>query len=229
MMEIPLHVAEYSNDAYAVPISSGALWSHGFDRRIYSDVPSVLEASRQATIIISMVNDSKMLTERWGDRPFPVSLQLRPSDCRTVGGITNCSQACSDPAAIFTPMNLRACLQIAAAALLVQNKSCSMDISDTITARTIELLRVPNMTIFNATGFIETVTTCFSASCKGTCSDVFLDLRSRVINSTNIFAAFAELSHAFSVYCSYAELELSSDIAGPGVSARKRHNTWLRY
>lgn len=60
----------------------------------------------------------------------PVSVALDRSVCETDGAPRNCTEACSDPAYFFRPLNFRSCLLLTAMAALVQRGSYTVDTED---------------------------------------------------------------------------------------------------
>jgi len=146
-------------------------------------------------------------------------LDFRPGDCTTATGLRNCTEVCSDPSALLTPRNLPACVLLASAALLVQNKTYTIDPSDTTTLRTIDAWSVPDLTRYNATGVLANVTKCVSQSCVGSalgeCEDNVLALQGVRIIANNL----VEISARLGRYCRGSNPLINPDIAGPGVSS----------
>ncbi|KAK0710854.1 hypothetical protein B0H67DRAFT_646280 [Lasiosphaeris hirsuta] len=146
-----------------------------------------------------------------------LSLSFAPSDCMTTSGTKNCTEACLRPRSLFQLENFKTCVLIASAALLVQNKTYSVDTFDAATVETIESFLVPNLTNFNAVGVLTNVTSCITQSCTssnlGDCATSVRDINKLHILASNLVAVATRLSS----YCAMAKKEINSDIAGPGL------------
>ncbi|KAK3384705.1 hypothetical protein B0T24DRAFT_609339 [Lasiosphaeria ovina] len=144
-------------------------------------------------------------------------LGFGPGDCKTLSSSPNCTEACSDPSFLFTPTNLRACAALAGAALLVQNGTYSVDWSDAQTAEAIGFWHVPDLSTFDATDVFTRVAQCIPQSCTvarlGECAENVQDLGSVEIKADNLALISSRLGH----YCDGVDLEINTDIAGPGV------------
>lgn len=144
-------------------------------------------------------------------------LGFSPGDCTTVSGSRNCTEACSDPSSFFTPTNLRVCTTLASAALLVQNGTYSIDRSDAQTVKAIDSWQIPELSTYNATGVLASLVQCIPESCTvaklGECTEDVQSLAGIEIRADNLGAITSKLEH----YCDKTNLEINSDIAGPGV------------
>jgi len=144
-------------------------------------------------------------------------LGFGPGDCETLLGSRNCTEACSDPSSLFTPTNLRACTALAGAALLVQNETYSVDRSDAQTVEAIDSWQVPDLSTFNATDVFTHMGRCIPQSCTvmrlGVCAESVQDLGSVEIKADSLALISSRLGH----YCDGVDLEINTDIAGPGV------------
>jgi hypothetical protein len=153
-------------------------------------------------------------------------LGFEPSDCVTVSGTRNCTEACSNPSALFTPINLRACTALASAALLVQNDTYSVDRSDARTADAIDSWQIPDLSTYNATGIFASVAECIAQSCAvsrpGKCADDVRNLGAVEIKVDDLQTFSSQLQH----FCAGTDPRINVDIAGPGVGfAPRRHST----
>jgi hypothetical protein len=144
-------------------------------------------------------------------------LKLLDINCQTQFDARNCEQACADATVLFSPKQLRICILLASAALLVQNKTCSVA-SDPTTKLTMDQWHIPQLTTYNATPVLAQVTQCISDSCGnsvlGDCSDQARSLGSVKITANNLKIIYSGLVG----YCNGFKYDISSDIAGPGVS-----------
>jgi hypothetical protein len=140
-----------------------------------------------------------------------------PSDCETASRLRNCTEACSDPSSLFRLTNLRACTTLAGAALLVQNGTFEVDRSDSQTVDAIDFWQVPDLSTYNASVVFRHVAQCIPQSCAvgrlGGCAEDVQNLGVIEINAGNL----AVISSRLKQYCDGVELEINSDIAGPGV------------
>jgi hypothetical protein len=145
-----------------------------------------------------------------------------PNDCETESGARNCTEACTDPSSLFTPTNLRACTTLAGAALLVQNNTYSVDQSDEQTVEAIDFWQLPDLSTYNATDVFARVAQCIPQSCAvaalGKCGQDVRDLGSVEIRADNLALIASRLEH----YCDGVNLEINTDIAGPGVGSSRR-------
>jgi hypothetical protein len=149
----------------------------------------------------------------------PLRLTFGPGDCMTAFQSRNCTEACSNPSTLFAPANLRACTALAGAALLVQNETYSVNPSDTQTAEVMNAWRVPELSAYNATAVLGRVAECISESCTVVsklkeCPDDLRTLASVEVKADNLGALSSRLAR----YCDRMNVEVSADIAGPGVS-----------
>jgi len=155
-------------------------------------------------------------------------LGFGPGDCETLLGSRNCTEACSDPSSLFTPTNLRACTALAGAALLVQNETYSVDRSDAQTVEAIDSWQVPDLSTFNATDVFAHVGRCIPQSCTvmrlGVCAESVQDLGSVEIKADSLALISSRLGH----YCDGVDLEINTDIAGPGVGFFIASARWHR-
>lgn len=163
----------------------------------------------------------------WSSARQEVSVSLGPSDCTMASGSRNCTKACSDPSTLFAPANLRACTALAGAALMVQNKTYSVDGSDAQTMAVMDSWRVPELSAYNATGLLARVAECISESCTvvsrlGECPEDLRTLADVEINADNLGVISSRLGH----YCDGMNIAISPDIAGPGVSLRSKAEAW---
>jgi len=146
-------------------------------------------------------------------------LTFGPRDCTTTSGSRNCTDACSDPSALFAPENFRACTALAGAALLVQSETYSVDRSDAQTVQVMDSLRVPELSAYNASALFTRVAECISESCTvgsklGKCPDDLRSLAGIEVRADNLGNVSSRLAH----YCGGLNVDISADIAGPGVS-----------
>ena len=145
-------------------------------------------------------------------------LGFTPLDCTTEAGSHNCTEACSDPASLFTPANFRTCTALSATALLVQNGTYRVDSSDAETSEVIDSWGIPPLATFNATGILLQVNECIAESCfisrLGKCEDDVNALAQLEINVGNLDHFSAGLDR----YCRGIDMRINPDIAGPGVS-----------
>jgi len=149
----------------------------------------------------------------------PLRLTFGPGDCTTTSRSQNCTEACSNPATLFAPANLRACTALAGAALLVQNETYSVNPSDAQTAEVMNAWQVPELSAYNATALLGRVAECISESCTvvsklGECPDDLRTLAGMEVKADNLGALSSRLAR----YCDGIKVEVSADIAGPGVS-----------
>ncbi|KAK2809240.1 hypothetical protein FQN50_004076 [Emmonsiellopsis sp. PD_5] len=144
-------------------------------------------------------------------------LGFESSDCITVSGTRNCTEACSNPSSLFTPTNLRACTALAGAALLVQNNTYSVDRSDAPTAEAIDSWQIPDLSAYNATGVFASVAECIVESCAvsklGKCADGVRNLGGVEIKVDDLQTFSSQLQH----FCDGTDPRINADIAGPGV------------
>jgi hypothetical protein len=154
---------------------------------------------------------------RDSSRRDTLNLDFAPSGCTTVSHTRNCAEACLDPKSLFRFENLRICILMASAALLVQNKTYSVDMLHAPTVATSDMFLVPNLTTFDAVSVLNNVTSCISQSCTssnlGSCALSVRDLSKVQIVASNL----ATLASRLISYCAGAENSINSDIAGPGV------------
>jgi hypothetical protein len=149
----------------------------------------------------------------------PLSLKFGADDCVTAEGATNCTDVCSDPSALFSPANLRACTALASAALLVQDGTYSVDQTDAETVRIAEAWRVPDLSTYNGTAVLDHLAGCISESCTiasrlGECPDDLRNLTDIPLRVDSLGSLSSRLQH----YCDNLDVEINPDIAGPGVS-----------
>lgn len=145
-------------------------------------------------------------------------LGFNPLDCTTTPDSRNCTEACSDPAFLFAPANLRACTALSATALLVQNGTYRVDLSDAETSKVVDSWGIPTLATFNATGLLSQVNECIAESCVisglGKCEDDVNRLSQLEINVGSLSRLSSGLDH----YCWGIDMRINPDIAGPGVS-----------
>ncbi|KAK3314824.1 hypothetical protein B0H66DRAFT_563724 [Apodospora peruviana] len=148
-----------------------------------------------------------------------LTLGLSPGDCVTSDGVKSCEATCSDPTNLFTPANLRTCLLLASAALLVQNGSYAVNTADSGTAFTISTFDVPDLANFDGSSVLSNITKCISESCNlsklGTCSPAIQTLSN--IIPINTVEHLYTLTSIMGEYCSQTNFQMNGDIAGPGV------------
>ncbi|KAK3357771.1 hypothetical protein B0T25DRAFT_567020 [Lasiosphaeria hispida] len=146
-----------------------------------------------------------------------LGLSFAPSDCITVSGTKNCTEACLNPKSLFQLGNIKTCVLMASAALLVQNETYSVDMSNAATVETTESFLVPNFTDFNAVGVLTNVANCITQSCTnsnlGDCATSVRDVNTIRVVARNLVVIATRLSS----YCALAKKEINSDIAGPGL------------
>ena len=147
-----------------------------------------------------------------------IRLSLSPGECTAAGSPSrNCTAACTDPSSLLTPSNLHTCIVLASAALLVQNGTYAVDIADAETIRTINSWGVPDLATFNATGVLRELAQCLPESCivstLGECAEEVRSLGSIEPRAENL----EEISSALGHYCDGTQVDIISDIAGPGV------------
>ncbi|KAK5659305.1 hypothetical protein OQA88_1398 [Cercophora sp. LCS_1] len=145
----------------------------------------------------------------------PLRLGFAPRDCETVSGERNCTEACLDPASLFTPTNLRVCTALAGAALLVQNGTYRVE--DEGSDEVMMAWGVPELGRLDATQLFGRVGECIAQSCDvgrlGGCSEEVQGLGAVGIDAGSL----AVFSERLGRYCDRVVLEINSDIAGPGV------------
>lgn len=144
-------------------------------------------------------------------------LGFAPVDCTTSAGSRNCTEACLDPAFLFTPANLRACTALASAALLVQNGTYRVDLSESETTEVMVLWGIPELATFKASDMLSQVTECIAESCVISgleCGEDVKGIFQLGVNVDNLNHLSTRLGH----YCWGAEMRINPDIAGPGVS-----------
>ncbi|KAK2597550.1 hypothetical protein N8I77_012329 [Diaporthe amygdali] len=129
----------------------------------------------------------------------------------------NCSSICMDPTTLFLPFNLGACVGVGTAAMLIQNGSLSLDGEDKTTARAADSLGVVDFSVWNGRKVIQDLVTCAVASCTtnnvAACPEETLALEGVVVDASNLQTIYDGLS----VYCDNIDVQVDSDIAGPGV------------
>ncbi|KAI3318291.1 hypothetical protein HD806DRAFT_317365 [Xylariaceae sp. AK1471] len=150
--------------------------------------------------------------------PVPYIFQFNPLDCNTTSGTRNCTEACRDNTALFTPTNLHVCSMLASASLLVANKTLSLDLSNETTSQVAEEWQVPNLTAFDGAGVIGNISECIYRSCitapdVGRCNGSVASLAARPITASSMSTLIQTLDH----YCQSPNSVLNTDIAGPGV------------
>lgn len=157
----------------------------------------------------------------WPKVPHPKGVQysitFREGDCVTVPGSQNCSQACTDPAFLFTPMNLRMCLRLASTALLVKDGQFAVNLTDA-TRQATETWHVPNLTALDGAAILANISSCLFASCivaddVKQCTEVVRKLPALPINASKFPAFMGVLGN----YCGHLDNTANADIAGPGV------------
>jgi hypothetical protein len=139
-------------------------------------------------------------------------------DCETKNRIRDCTEACSNPSFLFTPTNIRVCTALASVALLVQNGTYSIDRSDAQAVQTMDSFHIPDLSTYNATRVFAYVAECIPESCAtprlGECTDDLRRLAQVPIQADSL----RNITSTLSQYCDKTNLQLSADIAGPGVS-----------
>jgi hypothetical protein len=106
---------------------------------------------------------------------------------------------------------------MASAALLVQNETYAVTMSNPATVETTKAFVVPNFTTFDAVWVLNNVTRCIAESCTnsnlGKCATSVRDLDTVRITAGNLTTVSTRLSG----YCAMADHSINADIAGPGV------------
>jgi len=153
----------------------------------------------------------------------PVNLEFGPGVCETGKGQRNCTEACSNPAYFFRPMNFQSCLLLAGTARLIQQENYALDTEDKATAKTIEAWGDFDLSTFNVTQALSNISGCVSEECNESdrqdCIGFAgaLKAMSDPANSNSFSEMSSSLNQQIAQYCSITNIRTDPDIAGPGV------------
>ncbi|KAK4223494.1 hypothetical protein QBC38DRAFT_503112 [Podospora fimiseda] len=156
---------------------------------------------------------------------YSITIDFDPRDCRSAEHPTvrNCSETCTDPESLLIPTNVRPCILIGAASLLVHKNMATLDRSHHETAATLETLAIPELSTFDTSWLFTHFLQCLSASCEktdfGRCSPSIKELGNNIPTSSWNLTNLKNIGQDLGTkYCSGAYISLNGDLAGPGVA-----------